>query len=302
MTNQVTTLEEVCPRCRTSNHQNKSQRLLVNECGHELCEKCVEHLFIRGSAPCPTCKVPLKKSGFKQKRFEDYTVEREVDIRKRVLKDYNKMEEDFSSLREYNDYLEEVEDIIFNLTNNIDLEETKTRIDIYRKENFKIIQKNRVAQSKQEAYLKERRLAEAKEVEERRAHEKECELAEEIEKEERRRKLLDQIASSDRPADEILLLHQEEQRTLTSKSLLNNGFAVNMINKSVSGKSVKIFTYQYEEPAGDNFGPKIEKSCLRRYAESITYLSPGALSGGFFPVYAVQRPIDDAFSGLFMFK
>ena len=49
-------------------------------------------------------------------------VEREVDVRRRITKLYpspaehlmnrfNKRREDFSSLREYNDYLEEVEDI-----------------------------------------------------------------------------------------------------------------------------------------------------------------------------------------------
>ena len=51
--------------------------------------------------------------------FEDANVDKEVDIRRRILKDFNKQEEDFETLREYNDYLEMVEDIIFNLTNNL---------------------------------------------------------------------------------------------------------------------------------------------------------------------------------------
>jgi hypothetical protein len=49
------------------------------------------------------------------------TVEKEFDIRKRVLRDFNKKEGDFSTLPEYNDYLEEVETITYNSTNNVDV-------------------------------------------------------------------------------------------------------------------------------------------------------------------------------------
>ena len=95
---------------------------------------------------------------------------------------YNKKESDFATLRAYNDYLEEVESIgkflirtiaqhciihimfmrescldvnhthrithdrllsVFNLTNGTDLEDTKRKMDIYKKENQDIIKKNR---------------------------------------------------------------------------------------------------------------------------------------------------------------
>jgi len=296
----------VCPRCRTSNYQNKVLKLLVNECGHDLCEKCVEHLFIRGSAPCPSCKLLLKKNGFKLKRFEDFSVEREVDIRKRILKDYNKKEDDFQSLRDYNDYLEEIEDIVFNFANNMEVEETKTRVELYKKENFKIIQKNRVAQSRQEAYLKEKMLSEEKEVEERRNHEKNCEIQEEMEKVERKKKLLDQIANSERPADEIILLHQEEEselnkRSLHSKTAMNSGFSIAMI-KNASAANAKIFTYKYEDNYSmNNCGPTVSMDDIERYAADIT-VKDTSLACGFLRQYVVHRPMDDAYSGLFIFK
>lgn len=75
--------------------------------------------------------------------FEDSMVEKEIDIRKRVLKDYNKKEEDFATLREYNDYLEEIETIVYNLTNNIDIVGTNKRIEQYKKDNKEIIMKNK---------------------------------------------------------------------------------------------------------------------------------------------------------------
>ena len=303
----VTVLEEVCPRCRTSNYQNKTLKLLVNECGHDLCEKCVEHLFIRGSAPCPSCKLVLKKGAFKTKRFEDFNVEREVDIRKRIQKDYNKKDENFSSPAEFNDYLEEIEDIVFNFANNIDVEETKRRVEQYKKDNFKVIERNRTAQCRQDAYLKEKIRAEEKELEERRVHERECEAMEEMERNERKKKLIDHIASSDRPADEILMLHQEEEVTainsktsLHSKSAAKSGFSISMINSS-KPTNIKIFTYKYEDPTGVNCGPKVPVDKMDLYAEDVT-IDEISLAAGFFKEYAVRRPVDEAYSGLFIFR
>ena len=62
------------------------------------------HLFI-GSGICPECGVPLRRSGFRQQLFEDPCVDKEVAIRRKILKEYNKRQEDFATLREYNDYL-----------------------------------------------------------------------------------------------------------------------------------------------------------------------------------------------------
>ena len=75
--------------------------------------------------------------------FEDANVDKEVDIRRRILKDFNKQEEDFDDLRGYNDYLEMVEDIIFNLTNNIDILDTNKKIAKYKEDNKDSIVKNR---------------------------------------------------------------------------------------------------------------------------------------------------------------
>lgn len=52
-------------------------------------------------------------------------------------------EEDFATVEEYNDYLEEIEYIVFNLCNNIDLLNTNKKIEAYKKENRDIIMKNK---------------------------------------------------------------------------------------------------------------------------------------------------------------
>ena len=61
-----------------------------------------------GAAACPECGVILRRGNFRLQLFEDVEVEKEVDIRRRVLKDFNKRESDFATLRDYNDYLEDV--------------------------------------------------------------------------------------------------------------------------------------------------------------------------------------------------
>ena len=37
-----------CPVCKTTKYRNPSMKLLVNVCGHGLCESCVETLFAKG--------------------------------------------------------------------------------------------------------------------------------------------------------------------------------------------------------------------------------------------------------------
>ena len=76
--------------------------------------------------------VALRRTNFRRQLFEDSQIDKEVDVRKRILKDFNRREEDFDTLGEYNDYLEEVEDIIFNLCNNVDAEETRRRVAEYK--------------------------------------------------------------------------------------------------------------------------------------------------------------------------
>lgn len=121
---------------------------MVNLCGHSLCENCVEVLFARGSGLCVQCKTPIRKVNFRYQLFEDPTVQKEVDIRKKVLVDFNKREEDFNNLEDYDAYLELVEDIIYKLCNDIDVDKTRKFIEQYKKDNKDIIKRNRTKLSK----------------------------------------------------------------------------------------------------------------------------------------------------------
>lgn len=61
---------------------------------------------------------------------------------KEILNRFNKRQADFETLLAYNNYLEEVEDITFNLINNIDLPETEAKLVAYEANNKSLIQQN----------------------------------------------------------------------------------------------------------------------------------------------------------------
>ena len=51
------------------------------------CDACVDAVFTRPTAPCPECGKGLRRNQYRLQQFEDSGVEREVDIRKRILKE-----------------------------------------------------------------------------------------------------------------------------------------------------------------------------------------------------------------------
>ena len=58
----------------------------------------------------------------------------------------NKRREDFHTLEDYNDYLEEVEEIIYNLVFRINVSETVKRWEQFKAENHALIAKNQQLQ------------------------------------------------------------------------------------------------------------------------------------------------------------
>ncbi|XP_058095829.1 uncharacterized protein LOC131241149 [Magnolia sinica] len=74
---------------------------------------------------------------------------KEMAIRKRIANIYNKREDDFPSLKEYNDYLEEVEDMTFNLVEGIDAAAIEAKIAKYQEENAEQIINSRARKAEE---------------------------------------------------------------------------------------------------------------------------------------------------------
>lgn len=154
---------DMCQICKSSRYLNPDMKFLVNpECYHKMCESCVDRIFSLGPAPCPYvgCGKILRKNKFKTQLFEDTQVEREVDVRQAVKKTFNKSEQDFNSLEEYNNYLEEVETIIFNLVHGIDVEETERKLAAYEMANRNLIKANTLRQKQEEEMQEEQQILE----------------------------------------------------------------------------------------------------------------------------------------------
>lgn len=74
---------------------------------------------------------------------------KEVAIRRRIANIYNKREEDFPSLRDYNDYLEEVEDMTFKLVEGVDVPAIEANIAKYQEENAEQIINSRARKAEE---------------------------------------------------------------------------------------------------------------------------------------------------------
>ncbi|PWN27879.1 CDK-activating kinase assembly factor [Jaminaea rosea] len=124
--------DDRCPNCKTDRYLNPRLKLLVSPCYHKLCTSCIDRIWSLGPAPCPQCGHVCRKSQFGAQTFSDLDVEREVDVRKRVGRLFaSRSQEDFETLKGYNDWLEEAERLTFNLVNRIDVEETNAQLAKY---------------------------------------------------------------------------------------------------------------------------------------------------------------------------
>ena len=193
-------------------------RFLVNpECYHKMCESCVDRIFSHGPAPCPVagCARTLRKARFRRQTFEDLHIEREVDVRRRVAGVFNRREEEFESLRHWNNYLEEVENLTWNLLQGVDVKETEQKLDAYRRQHEERIRQNAALESRESAHTEAQLAAQKEQARLRREAARNEELDERREKEEGKREMIDLMAKGDGDADAIA---RETQKVVLKKS------------------------------------------------------------------------------------
>lgn len=159
--------EDVCPVCKRNRYLNTSMTFKINpECYHPMCSQCVETIFKSGPAQCPhaVCNKTLRLKGFREAMFSDLTIQREVDIRKRVVAVFNNTQDDFETLRDYNNYLQDVEDLTFSLVygEDDDRMEAEAKLVDYEQQHKAEIERNKKKGSEADALrIKRQREAEA---------------------------------------------------------------------------------------------------------------------------------------------
>ncbi|XP_021378012.1 CDK-activating kinase assembly factor MAT1-like [Mizuhopecten yessoensis] len=305
-----------CPRCKTTKYRNPSLKLLVNICGHSLCESCVDLLFIKGSGACPECGTALRRNNFRLQLFEDSYIEKEVEIRKKLSKDFNKKEEDFDTLNGFNDYLEMVETIVFNLTNNDDVENTKKMIDEYRRDNKDQIMKNKSKLGREEEYL-ELLIEQEKQTSEVRKHlyEEEAKMDKKNLKKKNTEALLDELEFSDLPASHIMATHKadiehQEEETATSIPIqaatkFSTGIRLGMSTSEFEPapeQKVEVYSYSPIELMMCGPDPPSEERIMQEgFLRNVRETSNQEKGGGYESRMACQRALMDAMCGLFFF-
>jgi len=196
---------------------------MINECGHSLCKNCVDNLFARNTGPCPTCARTLKKQSFWIQTFDDPNVEKEVHFRKKLAKIFNLQEDDFPTLRAYNDYLEEFETIVYNLVNEIEVTKTQQLVADFTVKHKEQIEANRNRKNADELYIS-RMMDEEAEFQKRLKQYHESDLAAmaaERETTEKagaaQRSLMHELARSDMPAE--LIVDRQRQKTIENNQV-----------------------------------------------------------------------------------
>jgi hypothetical protein len=89
------------------------------------CNDClVRGLSTAAVMSCPVCKYALSRTSFFQHSQHYKLLEMESAVRKVVLSDLMKTGDLFSTLKDYNRYLEDVETLVYKIPNDVDTKET----------------------------------------------------------------------------------------------------------------------------------------------------------------------------------
>ncbi|XP_069951723.1 CDK-activating kinase assembly factor MAT1 [Cherax quadricarinatus] len=302
-----------CPSCRCTKYRNPQMKLMVNVCGHPLCDSCVQMYFIKESGQCPECDMVLKRSKFRVQLFEDPLVEKEIDIRRKVIKIYNMNEEDFPTVEEWNKYLEEIEEIVYNITNDINRPEMEKKMENYEKMHKNDIRKNYIKKSREQEEIDRYLDAEMiRSIERQRLQREEMEKSK-LSRERQKTSLIKDLMASEGDASLIVQSHaerlkEEQQRENQKKKELEIAMAQANLKEFSSGVKIGFAglgrekPYKYEPPklSASLPVPTWEELESGGYLNHVRRASPQAIAGGYTEHYACLRALQDFMSSHFL--
>lgn len=140
-----------CPVCKSNSYLNPNIKIFISPCFHRICEQCLYKLFAHGYAPCPECGTPLRRINFISSTFEDIEVEREIKIRKLMNRHFFRTEDDFPSVVEYNNYLEQYENTVFELLELKNDSLVRERINVLKNTNSLLVPGSQALQKRKQS-------------------------------------------------------------------------------------------------------------------------------------------------------
>ncbi|KAK3956024.1 CDK-activating kinase assembly factor [Pseudoneurospora amorphoporcata] len=222
--------DEMCPVCKSRKYLNPDIVFVFNpECYHSMCLNCANRLFNDGPNQCPHagCNKTLRRKGFRSAFFGDLSVEREVDIRRRVAAVFNQKEDDFETLQDYNNYLQMVEDLAFELVNGSDEKrrQAEAQLAAWEAEHRQDIERNKKA-GREADEMSRKRLAAERDA----ARQRRIEAIKEAEEEKRERvrsremeldNLAKGITTAAEPATKVQLKRRGQRGGITEPAAPN---------------------------------------------------------------------------------
>ncbi|CAL2034025.1 unnamed protein product [Caenorhabditis brenneri] len=132
-----------CKKCKSNEYTNKQLVMMINECGHPLCKNCVDNIFAMNSGECHVCNRVLRKNNFREQIYDDPLIDKETFLRRKLRKIYNLKQDDFATLKEFGDYQERFETLVYNLVFETDVSETNAEISAFEEKNKELIDRNK---------------------------------------------------------------------------------------------------------------------------------------------------------------
>lgn len=281
-----------------------------------MCKTCVERIFKDGPNQCPyaMCHKTLRLRGFKSAFFSDLSVEREVDIRRRVAAVFNKVEDDFNTLDDYNEYLEYVENMTDNLVNGSDEAKRKADAEIvaWETQHKAEIERNRKLARESEDTRQKRRAAEEHSARQRRIQDMQADVDEKASAARMREEVLNSLQSAEighatEAMNKIMLKKRGQQKRDSALEALSAGGGSLSIRGLRDKKSVIVEDKPYDPYGGLRMAPDrvdLSEERLQDYHSEwldITRTREDYVVGGYSPTEYLSRALFDAFSGLGVF-
>ncbi|KAJ4295942.1 TFIIH/NER complex subunit [Collariella sp. IMI 366227] len=305
--------DDMCPVCKTIRYLNKDMEFLINpECYHSMCVNCVNRLFNDGPNQCPYagCNRTLRRKGFRSAFFGDLSVEREVDIRRRVAAVFNQVEDDFETLRDYNNYLQMVEDLTFDLVSGTDVKRraAEAMLQQWEAEHKGDIERNRKAGREADEQSRRRLAAEREAARQRRVEALREAEEEKMERVRSREAELDNLAQGEAGGQRVQLKRRGQAANRAVETAVNTAVAAADVGRlSIRGLKEKKKAPAPEGPydpfGGMDFVPsryKLRPGLTHPNIEKYK-IDQGHITGGYSFDEYTARAMFEAFAGLGVF-
>ncbi len=232
-----------------------------------------------------------------------------MDVRKRVGAVFNRREEDFETKRDWNDYLEGVEDLVFRLMEGGDeKKEAEAALREYREANQRMIDENEKAEREED---EAGRRAQAEQEDRRQRRREEARKREIDEKEDLRRTkaaLLDQLATEEGGDPEEITRRAETIIAQKANRMKRDHLEAERKDRLSIRGALKTRKPREQDVPYDSFGGLdltptryvLQKSYKNEWLKGVTS-DPQHMVGGYSLEAYYARAMVDAFAGLGVF-